>query len=127
MMKHEAQYEVDLSRRKFLKVGGLLGLTLGALSLPSLGWGETSDLTADVAEEDDRLAKKHHKRTSGGGETVRQAQEQLKTAGFDPGPADGHMGPKTRAALRDYQAAHSLPKTGKLDRATQRSLMAKST
>jgi hypothetical protein len=60
MMKPEAQHEVDLSRRKFLKVGGLLGLSLGALSLPSLGWGETSDLPADIAEDDNRLAKKHH-------------------------------------------------------------------
>jgi len=120
------QHEVDVSRRKFLKVGGLLGLTLGALNLPSLGWGETSEVTADIGEEDNRLAKKHHKRVSSGGETVRQAQQQLKMAGFDPGPVDGHMGSKTRAALRDYQAAHSLPKTGKLDRATQKSLMAKS-
>jgi hypothetical protein len=106
MMKHEAQHEVDLSRRNFLKFGGLLGMALGALSLPSLGWGETSDVTADMAEEDNRLAKKHHKSTSSGGKKVSQAQEQLK------------------AALRDYQAAHHLPKTGKLDRATQKSLMA---
>jgi hypothetical protein len=119
MMKHE----VDLSRRKFLKFGGLLGLSLGVFGLSSLGWGETSDVPADMAEEDNRLAKKHPRRTSSGGNTVRQAQQQLKTAGFDPGPADGYMGPKTRAAIRDYQAAHSLPKTGKLDRATQKSLM----
>jgi peptidoglycan hydrolase-like protein with peptidoglycan-binding domain len=123
MMKYEAQHEVDLSRRKFLKFGGLLGLALGTLSLPSLGWGKTSDVMADMAEEDNRLAKKHHKSTSSGGKKVSQAQQQLKAAGFDPGPADGHMGPKTRAALRDYQAAHHLPKTGKLDRATQKSLM----
>jgi localization factor PodJL len=120
MMKHE----VDLSRRKFMKFGGLLGLSLGVFSLSSLGWGETSDVTADMAEEDNRLAKKHHKSTGSGGKKVSQAQQQLKAAGFDPGLVDGHMGPKTRAALRDYQAAHHLPKTGKLDRATQKSLMA---
>jgi peptidoglycan hydrolase-like protein with peptidoglycan-binding domain len=124
MMKHEEQHEVDLSRRTFLKFGGLLGLTLGALSLTSLGWGETADVTADMAEEDNRLAKKYHRGTSRGSKTVRQAQQQLKVAGFDPGSVDGHMGPRTRAALRDYQAAHNLPKTGKLDRATQKSLMA---
>jgi peptidoglycan hydrolase-like protein with peptidoglycan-binding domain len=124
MMKHEAQHEVDLSRRKFLKFGGLLGLTLGALSLPSLGWGETSDVTADVAEEDNRLARRHHRQTSKESNTIRQAQQQLKAAGFDPGPVDGHLGSSTRAALSNYQAAHSLPKTGKLDQATRRSLMA---
>jgi peptidoglycan hydrolase-like protein with peptidoglycan-binding domain len=124
MMKHVAQHELDLSRRKFLTFGGLLGLTLGALSLPSLGWGETSDVTADMAEVDNRLAKRHSKPTSSESNTIRQAQQQLKAAGFDPGPADGRLGPHTRTALRDYQAAHNLPKTGHLDRATQRSLMA---
>jgi peptidoglycan hydrolase-like protein with peptidoglycan-binding domain len=119
-MKHE----VDLSRRKFLKFGGWLGLAVGALSLPSLGWGKTFDATADMAEEDNRLAKRHSKPTSKKSNAIRQAQQQLKAAGFDPGPADGHLGPHTRAALRDYQAAHSLPKTGKLDQATQKSLMA---
>ena len=123
-MEDEAKQETGISRRNFLTFGsGLLGLTIGALSLPSLGWGEASDVTADMAEEGNRLARRHRSRTSGGSKTVRQAQQQLKAAGFDPGPVDGHLGPSTRAALRDYQAAHNLPKTGKLDRATQRSLM----
>ena len=121
-MKHE----VDLSRRKFLKFGGLLGLTLGAVSLPSLGWGETADVLADMAGDDNRLAKSHSKRTSQKSSAIKEAQEQLKAAGFNPGPVDGHMGPETRAALRDYQAAHKLPQTGKLDRATQKSLKASS-
>jgi peptidoglycan hydrolase-like protein with peptidoglycan-binding domain len=124
MMEDEAKQETGISRRNFLKFGGgLLGLTIGALSLPSLGWGETSDVTADMAEEDNRLARRHHRRASRGSKTVRQAQEHLKAAGFDPGPVDGHLGPNTRTALRDYQAAHNLPKTGKLDRATKSSLM----
>jgi Putative peptidoglycan binding domain len=124
-MEDEAKQETGLSRRNFLKFSsGLFGLTIGALSLPSLGWGETSDVTADRAEEDQRLARGHRRRAQhSGSRTVRQAQQQLKAAGFDPGPVDGHMGPNTRTALRDYQAAHSLPKTGKLDHATQRSLM----
>jgi peptidoglycan hydrolase-like protein with peptidoglycan-binding domain len=124
MMEDEAKQETGISRRNFLVFGsGLLGLTIGALSLPSLGWGETSDVTADMAEEDNRLARRRHRRTSAGSKTVRQAQEHLKAAGFDPGPVDGHMGPNTQTALRDYQAAHNLPQTGKLDRATKSSLM----
>ena len=123
-MEDEAQQETGISRRNFLVFGsGLFGLTIGALSLPSLGWGETSDVTADMAEEDNRLARRRHRRTSAGSKTVRQAQEHLKAAGFDPGPVDGHMGPNTQTALRDYQAAHNLPQTGKLDRATKSSLM----
>jgi hypothetical protein len=123
-MDGEAKQEAGISRRNFLKFGsGLFGLTLGALGLSSLGWAEISDVTADRAEADTRLARRHHRRSSTASRAVRRAQEQLKAAGFDPGPADGHIGPNTRAALRNYQAAHSLPQTGRLDRATQRSLM----
>ncbi len=53
---------------------------------------------------------------------VKQAQEQLKAAGFDPGPLDGILGPKARAALREYQAAQGLPTTGMLDEKTRKSL-----
>jgi len=53
---------------------------------------------------------------------VLQAQERLHTAGFDPGPVDGSLGPQTRAALRRYQATHGLPVTGELDAATRRAL-----
>jgi hypothetical protein len=42
MMKDEELHEVDVSRRKFLKLGGILGLALGALSLSSLGWSEST-------------------------------------------------------------------------------------
>ena len=37
-------------------------------------------------------------------EEVRQLQERLRDAGFDPGPTDGVMGPKTKLALEQYQA-----------------------
>lgn len=50
------------------------------------------------------------------------AQEKLKAAGFDPGPVDGVMGPKTRAALIKYQTAKGLQKTGRLDDSTVKSL-----
>jgi hypothetical protein len=53
---------------------------------------------------------------------VGQAQELLKEAGFHPGSIDGVLGPRTKAALRRYQASHGLPETGVLDDATQQSL-----
>jgi hypothetical protein len=46
---------------------------------------------------------------------VHQAQARLKAAGFDPGPPDGTLGPKTREALRRYQRTKGLPATGELD------------
>ena len=55
---------------------------------------------------------------------VRQAQMQLRAAGYHPGPVDGQLGPNTRAALRAYQRAHGLARTGTLDRATSHALLA---
>jgi rare lipoprotein A len=49
---------------------------------------------------------------------IKQAQEALKVEGFHPGPVDGVVGPRTRQALRAYQAREGLPQTGGLDEAT---------
>jgi hypothetical protein len=53
---------------------------------------------------------------------VRRAQERLTALGFAPGPIDGVLGSQTRAALRQFQRAHSLPSTGELDDATLHTL-----
>jgi peptidoglycan hydrolase-like protein with peptidoglycan-binding domain len=37
-----------------------------------------------------------------GGDDVREVQNQLIALGFDPGPADGQVGPATRAAAQQY-------------------------
>lgn len=55
-------------------------------------------------------------------EVIRQVQSRLRAVGFHPGPIDGHVGPRTEGALLAYQDAHRLPKTGKLDEVTLRSL-----
>jgi peptidoglycan hydrolase-like protein with peptidoglycan-binding domain len=46
---------------------------------------------------------------------IKQAQEALKMEGLHPGPIDGVVGPRTRQALRAYQARAGLPQTGVLD------------
>jgi peptidoglycan hydrolase-like protein with peptidoglycan-binding domain len=38
-------------------------------------------------------------------EAIRSLQERLRDAGFDPGPIDGFVGPRTRSALQKYQAS----------------------
>lgn len=53
---------------------------------------------------------------------MQRAQERLRSAGFDPGPADGVFGSKTRAALRQFQTAQGLPATGTLDERTRKAL-----
>jgi peptidoglycan hydrolase-like protein with peptidoglycan-binding domain len=56
-------------------------------------------------------------------EVVRRAQIQLRALGFEPGTADGTLGPQTGAAVREYQRAYRLPQTGTLDEATLHSLL----
>ena len=46
----------------------------------------------------------------------RQIQERLQAAGFDPGGADGVFGPRTRAAIRQWQESRAAPATGHLSR-----------
>jgi len=53
---------------------------------------------------------------------VKAAQEALRQKGFDPGPTDGMMGPKTQAALKDFQRAERINETGRLDAETMAKL-----
>jgi localization factor PodJL len=52
----------------------------------------------------------------------REVQEALKAKGNDPGPIDGRMGPKTRAALKAFQESNGLKATGQLDNETAEKL-----
>jgi len=56
--------------------------------------------------------------------TVHRAQESLKLLGFEVGPIDGILGPRTQAALRAYQEQRGFAQTGQLDPDTQRALEA---
>jgi peptidoglycan hydrolase-like protein with peptidoglycan-binding domain len=49
-------------------------------------------------------------------------QQALKDKGHDPGPIDGLMGPRTSAALRDFQSKEGIEATGKPDKQTLASL-----
>src|SRR5437870_3852463 len=49
---------------------------------------------------------------------VRTAQQALRDQGYNPGPIDGVMGPRTSAAVRDYQTKEGLTASGQLDDAT---------
>ena len=50
--------------------------------------------------------------------TVSGAQSRLMNLGFDVGPIDGRLGPRTEGALRTFQRANRLHETGALDSAT---------
>jgi peptidoglycan hydrolase-like protein with peptidoglycan-binding domain len=49
---------------------------------------------------------------------VMDAQRKLTELGLQPGPIDGAMGPRTAAALRQFQRNERIPQSGVLDAAT---------
>ncbi|MGH7198434.1 MAG: peptidoglycan-binding domain-containing protein [Candidatus Omnitrophota bacterium] len=46
------------------------------------------------------------------GVSVEDVQRALAAAGFDPGPADGRMGKKTKAAVKEFQRRSNLAADG---------------
>lgn len=56
------------------------------------------------------------------GDLVRSVQEMLQREGLDVGPIDGILGPRTAAALREFQQQHGLARSGEPDEATLREL-----
>ena len=53
---------------------------------------------------------------------VKEIQQILKNADFDPGPVDGRMGNRTRQAIKKFQEAKGLQPTGKIDEETMLAL-----
>ncbi len=54
---------------------------------------------------------------------LRAAQLYLTFGGFDPGPVDGVLGKRTRAALVEFQTEQGLPATGEVDDAVLAALV----
>ena len=77
--------------------------------------------TPSVKRTDRHRHAAHGGRTMGQQE-VKSAQEALKAKGYDAGASDGAMGPRTRAALRNFQKAEGLRATGRLDADTRSKL-----
>jgi peptidoglycan hydrolase-like protein with peptidoglycan-binding domain len=53
---------------------------------------------------------------------VKQAQQQLKSAGLYKATVDGKMGSDTQQAIEQFQQKHGLPATGTLDEQTMAAL-----
>jgi peptidoglycan hydrolase-like protein with peptidoglycan-binding domain len=53
---------------------------------------------------------------------VKQAQQQLKSAGLYKGTVDGKLGTDTQQAIEQFQQKHGLPATGTLDEQTMAAL-----
>ena len=90
-------------------VGGAGGAAVGALTSKDSGGGN-HDTAAKAGSADAAQA------SAEGSQLTKSVQTGLSKLGYDPGPADGMLGPKTRAAIREYEQRNSLPVDG---RATQ--------
>lgn len=55
---------------------------------------------------------------------IQELQQALKDEGFDPGPVDGDLGPRTREAIRAFQKANGLTVDGIVGSATLGALRA---
>ena len=94
------------------------GLLTGNLVLAlASGWAAEEKKAAPAKEE-----KAEKKAPATGSEEIKKLQEALKAKGHDPGPVDGIMGSKTRAAVKAFQEASGLKGTGRLDDQTAEKL-----
>lgn len=94
-------------------------------------WDKTKETTKDAWDKTktttkDMTGKAKDKMSAHDGRDVRAAQQALQEKGFDPGPADGVMGAKTTAAVKEFQQKNNLTVTGTLDADTRDRLMASS-
>ena len=74
-----------------------------------------------VNRTDDGLLKRGDR-----GNLVRQLQEKLNALGYDAGYVDGSFGPRTEAALLEYQKNHGLLETGTVNEVQFEALMGES-
>lgn len=63
-------------------------------------------------------AQQHGGQMSQNPEVIRQVQQQLSSQGYDTGPVDGILGPKTQSSLRKFQQDRQLQASGRLDAQT---------
>ena len=73
---------------------------------------QISKVTVPMRDEGGRMNTAADKSPSK--EEIRLLQAQLKAAGFDPGPFDGMLGPKTKSALQQYRTINGPSTSQKL-------------
>ena len=104
-------------------IGAVTGLTVleGALIGTGLGaafGGFTDPEAVNLGEPIwKRFATTPAGEASGGAKTsnmVAATQANLIRLGYRPGPVDGQYGPRTSAAIQQYQRDHGLPDDGKI-------------
>jgi len=90
-------------------VGGVTGLLTDQedinLGKPVWEWGDESSSSSSTQAAP---AQSQTAAVNSSGSVVREIQSSLSRLGYDPGPIDGAMGPKTATAIRSYQQQNGL-------------------
>ena len=86
-------------------VGGVTGLLTDE---SQLNLGEPIWKWFDQGQSREQSAGRTRSNSQRRSSLVADTQGSLAQLGYDPGPADGLMGPKTEAAIREYQLDHGL-------------------
>jgi peptidoglycan hydrolase-like protein with peptidoglycan-binding domain len=96
-------------------VGAVTGLSLVQGALIGAAAGGITGVATDKSQVNlgDPVWKRGSSSSSSssaasGNGLVRDIQSKLAQQGFNPGPADGKLGPKTRAAITQYQQKNNL-------------------
>ena len=118
----EVQGELRLRGYAVPTVNGVLdAATIAAIKR----YQADASLTADGQVSDALLAQLRSGRSDPAADyraQVKSVQAALNARGYDAGPADGALGPRTRAAIRAFQTETGLASTGAIDEALLASL-----
>jgi len=118
----EVQGELRLRGYDIPSING----TLDAATVAAIKrYQSDASLSVDGKVSDGLLAQLRSGRTDPGVDyraQVTSVQQALNSRGYDAGPADGALGPRTRGAIRSYQLANGLTASGTIDQALVTSL-----
>ncbi|MCK6454843.1 MAG: peptidoglycan-binding protein [Alphaproteobacteria bacterium] len=93
-------------------VGFALGGPVGAVVGGLLGAGVGAGAGHAIGKDDKARQSSGGYAPSSQGDVTAAVQGELNAAGYDAGPADGRLGPRTSNAIRAYQAHNGLPQDG---------------
>lgn len=96
------------------RIAGALIVAGAVLAGPAVA--QTTSPSADPSKDKPKGSM------AGKQEQVKAVQQALKDKGHDPGEIDGVMGPKTQAAVKDFQSKEGLTASGQLDAETMSKL-----
>jgi peptidoglycan hydrolase-like protein with peptidoglycan-binding domain len=96
-------------------VKGLVIATIAGASLAAIA---TFSATAQHSTPQDITKIDTQAVTALNPDKIRVVQQALQSKGFDPGPIDGIVGPRTKEAVRNFQDRYGMNPTGEIDNQT---------